>query len=1372
MYYNFFSFLLIISFFPKGSLSGNCQESDDGCLRCDFEKDVCLECVSHKYSNGAYCDPCDPKCKECSTVYSNCIDCYEGFYLKGSSCLKCDDKLCAKCVYEQGYKCTECQSGYSVYESDGLCKKCDETCNTCKGPENNKCTSCSDGYFAPPQSDSTQGFTCSGCATNCKTCHGTTISECDECDDGYFKSDNQCLSCSKNCSTCSGTRTNCTSCPGGFYLKDSVCLSCAENCLTCTGPESYECNVCVEGYILYSGTCQTCQYATGIIGCPRCKRNHNNEIVCSECPPGYHESEDNDGDDDTTICEACRDYYSNCLSCPTSTYKCEKCKDGYYIDSISFCSECEAPCLTCEGSGTACTSCIEGYFLNKEKSECEHCPANCLYCSSGTNCTTCNNTYYPVNGLCKDCHESCEYCHDDTNACDECREKFYFNQDKRCVSCPTHCNKCNSTYCFICEKDFYSVDGVCTPCADVCSHCDGPTVDDCIECDPGFYFSESFSACYKCDDSCATCQSSGSCTTCATGYYPGQYGGCYKCEMNCLECTSFSNCKVCKDGFRLYYRENENEPDCQPCKNRGCKSCKDAVDKCTECIDGYYSASKDSNNYVNCQSCPEGCRKCSADSKGQLQCTECSDEYFLQNGRCTQCSTPCATCSNENTCITCIEGFLFDGVSSCNKKCSPDCLTCESASNKCTSCHNEYVLAGSRCIKCAEGCKTCEPNYWGEGNMCTSCIDGYYMQRQSCVKCHETCATCRRGDIDSCTSCAPGYFFATANIRPDSAYTGQCSPCNGEGHENCELCIENCNEDDSICSSIPICTQCKVGYYVDDKFECAQCADNCAYCDGPNPEQCSECLEGYYNYNNKCTQCSPSCKTCDSDPNHCTSCHSGKYEKDGQCLTCDTNTCSECVNEASYCTKCSNDKYVYEGQCYSSCSDVKNGPVGSNTDTKECYKCILLDNCVSYDDSCQCTSCNESFYLSDQICHKCPLGCTSCSASDPTKCPSCFDGFYHDDSNNTCNQCDKSCFNCTAAGNNNCITCNTGYVMNDDKICERLHEGCDGNRCELDHTNSTTYENYTLDATVVPSFVGSTNADSGGAVRLINYGLKAEDVSFTGCTSQNGGGGGIYIYNNIKSNEETTYSVHLSKLYFTECKANFGAAVYIYSPSEKSPVIIEYCIFTSNQLTESSNSKLTGGSALYLTAKTSEIVGCNFKSNKGRGGAIKISDDFDIVPEGSRMLQKSAYNSSGSVLISDCSFNIDSEADCSLFYSNERQITKVEVNGCTFKGKLAKGAHYIDGKSLANERPNLFINYCKFETDQNGALNSKFIKIDLNNQLTSANNDVIKIKLSSTMLIALSTLSILAVVLIVIIIKRRNLRQDASERDSQESVEA
>lgn len=43
--------------------------------------------------------------------------------------------------------------------------------------------------------------------------------------------------------------------------------------------------------------------------------------------------------------------------------------------------------------------------------------------------------------------------------------------------------------------------------------------------------------------------------------------------------------------------------------------------------------------------------------------------------------------------------------------------------------------------------------------------------------------------------------------------------------------------------------------------------------------------------------------------------------------------------------------------------------------------------------------------------------------------------------------------------------------MNDDKICERLHESCDGNRCEMDHTNSTTYENYTLDATVVPSFV-------------------------------------------------------------------------------------------------------------------------------------------------------------------------------------------------------------------------------------------------------------------------------------------------------------
>lgn len=207
--------------------------------------------------------------------------------------------------------------------------------------------------------------------------------------------------------------------------------------------------------------------------------------------------------------------------------------------------------LTCDGSETACTSCIEGYFLNKEKSECEPCPANCLYCSSGTNCTTCNNTYYPVNGLCKDCHESCEYCHDDTNACDECREKFYINKDKRCLSCPTHCHRCNSTYFFICEKDIYSVDGVCTPCADVCSHC--------ITCIEGFLFDGVSSCnkkcspdCHQCDKSCFNCTAAGNtnCITCNTGYVMNDdkicerlhesYDG-NRCEMDHTNSTTYEN---------------------------------------------------------------------------------------------------------------------------------------------------------------------------------------------------------------------------------------------------------------------------------------------------------------------------------------------------------------------------------------------------------------------------------------------------------------------------------------------------------------------------------------------------------------------------------------------------------------------------------------------------------------------------------------------------------------------------------------------------------------------------------------------------------------------------------------------------------------
>lgn len=266
-------------------------------------------------------------------------------------------------------------------------------------------------------------------------------------------------------------------------------------------------------------------------------------------------------------------------------------------------------------------------------------------------CTKCNNTYYPNNKGCTRCDERCYLCHDGSNACDECAIGYHFNELKRCVPCGDHCDRCDSNGCLVCKADFYPENGICTPCAEVCNHCSGPTEDDCINCDEGFYFSESLNACFACDKSCTACYgpSASSCSSCATGYFMNRCT-CSKCEYNCHKCDSLRNCQECNDGFRLYIREGETDHDCQPCKNRGCKKCDSSIDKCTECIDGFYPKPSGKDNYVDCTACPPDCKSCSASQDGKILCNECNDGFYSENGICRKCDSSCATCSSKSTC--------------------------------------------------------------------------------------------------------------------------------------------------------------------------------------------------------------------------------------------------------------------------------------------------------------------------------------------------------------------------------------------------------------------------------------------------------------------------------------------------------------------------------------------------------------------------------------------------------------------------------------------------------------------------------------------------------------------------------------------------
>ena len=151
-------------------------------------------------------------------------------------------------------------------------------------------------------------------------------------------------------------------------------------------------------------------------------------------------------------------------------------------------------------------------------------------------------------------------------------------------------------------------------------------------------------------------------------------------------------------------------------------------------------------NFIDCSACPPDCKSCNANQEGQILCNECNDGFYSENGVCHKCDSTCATCSSKNTCLSCINGYLFDGVSSCKTQCSSDCLTCESDPNKCTSCPSGFFSSGTKCLQCYEGCKTCENNEWKGALECTSCIDGYFLEfkeiGRQCTKCNQECRTC------------------------------------------------------------------------------------------------------------------------------------------------------------------------------------------------------------------------------------------------------------------------------------------------------------------------------------------------------------------------------------------------------------------------------------------------------------------------------------------------------------------------------------------------------------------------------------------------------------------------------------------------------
>jgi proprotein convertase subtilisin/kexin type 5 len=180
--------------------------------------------------------------------------------------------------------------------------------------------------------------------------------------------------------------------------------------------------------------------------------------------------------------------------------------------------------------------------------------------------------------------------------------------------------------------------------------------------------------------------------------------------------------------------------------------------------------SKNSDFYY-VKRCELNCLACNS----KIDCLKCSPGYFVQNGTCSQCSSFCLTCiDNDLNCLS------F----------APN-LNCK---------ENEfYFYEDDQCVECPVGCSRCSSNL-----ICSKCYPDHYLKNDKCLP------------VDPCK-------------------LNDSSSSNMVSHKSCAKCSSNC----AYCNSVSFnCKLCNHKYFLDGN-QCKACPLNCQVCsDSKNCLRC------------------------------------------------------------------------------------------------------------------------------------------------------------------------------------------------------------------------------------------------------------------------------------------------------------------------------------------------------------------------------------------------------------------------------------------------------------------------------------------------------------------------------------------------------
>nr|XP_022315866.1 uncharacterized protein LOC111119720 isoform X2 [Crassostrea virginica] len=500
----------------------------------------------------------------------------------------------------------------------------------------------------------------------------------------------------------------CTNGSFGFNCSDICPNSCSGTCNKVTG----QC-ACKTGF--WGAYCnETCSM--------RCKDKLCDSAsgVCVDCIPGNYGLGCNG-----QCSPGCQDI------CNTTSGFCQ-CKQGFYSDDCSL--QCTENCNNryCYQESGFCASCIPGKYGNFCKENClGDCDGNCVQttglcgnCTKGKYGFYCNETCQKhcegdicnrATGKCLDCvinayglycNETCpkncegDICDRVTGRCNKCKIGYMGNT---CLeNCPGHCKECSQ---------------------------DGYT---CNRCEDGWYDLKCEKRCHESCGGNTTCDiNSGWCHVCSVGYF-GNFCG-QKCSDNCdasYMCDKMTgNCQSCKAGKR---GSMCNVSCSEHCRNLSCSRNESCINGCE---DGWFGP----QCKYDCLYALPSCAKCKFidDDDDEPVCQQCSNAWFLNGSKCSQCPRNCSSCLSDSKCHACKNNYFYGET--CNLPCNPACRnkTCDITGQCILECDNSKY--GTKCDQdCPVGCRSCH-----NASMCLSCEDGFFMNCESCQH-NATCRECEK----------------------------------------------------------------------------------------------------------------------------------------------------------------------------------------------------------------------------------------------------------------------------------------------------------------------------------------------------------------------------------------------------------------------------------------------------------------------------------------------------------------------------------------------------------------------------------------------------------------------------------------------------